>query len=162
MTTGTRLNADLGLTPEAAAGVTSLIGHLLADAHVLYIKSRKYHWNVVGPHFQQLHKLFEDQYTQLEAEIDLLAERIRSLGGEAPGTMAEFLEAASLREEKGRNPGADGMLHQLLADHEAVTRNLREAVARCEDSGDAGTADMLTGLMEDHEKTAWMLRAHLE
>src|SRR5579863_3110471 len=147
----------IGLTREQIVGVLDVLNRLLSDAHVLYIKTRNCHWNVVGPHFQELHKFFETQYSQIEAEIDGIAERIRSLGGKAPGTMTEFLGHASLKEEPGCYPDAQGMLRQLLADHESVIRVLRESVDKCDQHyHDLGTADFLTGLMEDHEKTAWM------
>jgi starvation-inducible DNA-binding protein len=162
MTTTETETLNLGLTAGQTEGVLALLASVLADAHVLYIKTRNYHWNVTGPNFQQLHALFETQYTALEAEIDGVAERMRSLGGQAPGTMAEYLRLASLREQPGLLPGADGMLHALVADHEALVRTLREAVDCSGDNyHDAGTADFLTGLMEAHEKTVWMLRAHL-
>jgi starvation-inducible DNA-binding protein len=155
-------DVSIGLTGEQIVGVLDVLNRLMSDAHVLYIRTRNYHWNVVGLHFQELHKLFETQYIQIEAEIDTIAERIRSLGGKAPGTMTEFLGQASLKEEPGRHPDAQGMLRQLLVDHESVIRLLRESVDKCDQRyHDLGTADFLTGLMEDHEKTAWMVRAHL-
>jgi starvation-inducible DNA-binding protein len=152
---------EIGLAAEQLGGVIQVLNRHLADAHVLYIRTRNYHWNVVGLHFQQLHAFFETQYDQIETEIDTIAERIRSLGGQAPGTMTEFLNQATLREEPGRYPDAEGMLRQLLADHESVIRALRESVEKCDQQHDAGTADFLTGLLEDHEKMAWMLRSHL-
>lgn len=163
MATTTANPIHIGLEPEQTAGVLGLLTRVLADSHVLYIKTRNYHWNVGGPHFQELHKFFESQYTQLEGAIDETAERIRALGGKAPGTMTEFLAAAGLREEPGRYPDSRTMLGRLLDDHEAVVRTLREAVDAATDRyHDTGTADFLTGLMEAHEKMAWMLRAYLE
>jgi starvation-inducible DNA-binding protein len=77
--------------------------------------------------------------------------------------MAEFTEHARLREEAGGHPETDAMLRSLLADHEAMAQQMRKDVDRCdEELNDQGTADFLTGLMEMHEKQAWMLRAHLE
>ncbi|MFN3322787.1 MAG: Dps family protein [Bryobacteraceae bacterium] len=163
MSTATTTNVNIGLAAEQIGGVLETLKRHLADTHVLYVKTRNYHWNVVGRDFQQLHQFFETQYTQLEASIDEIAERIRSLGGDAPGSMVEFLQLASLKEEPGRRRGGDVMLQQLLADHEAVIRSLRESVQRTDEQyGDAGTADFLTGLLEGHEKMAWMIRAHTE
>ncbi len=163
MTTLAQTNVNIGLEPEQIAGVLGVLKGVLADAHVLYIRTRGYHWNVVGPQFESLHKLFETQYDQLEEEIDGVAERIRSLGAQAPGSMTEFLRLTSMREEPGDYPNAQGMLRQLVADHEALIRTLRRGVDECTDRyHDVGTADFLTGLLEAHEKTAWMLRAHLE
>jgi len=135
----------------------------LADEYLLYTKTRNYHWNVVGPQFNDLHKFFEDQYTALEEVIDDVAERARALGGKAIGTLGEFLKQARLREYPGEYPVACDMLANLLADHQATIRRLRADLEACADQyQDMGTNDFLTGLMERHEKMAWMLGAFLE
>ncbi|RMG50902.1 MAG: DNA starvation/stationary phase protection protein [Acidobacteria bacterium] len=155
--------ANIGLTDEQRQGVIQILNTLLADEYVLYTKTRNAHWNVVGPHFSQLHSFFEEQYQQLEQIIDDVAERVRSLDGRAWGTLREFVEQTRLRENPGSYPGAREMLADLLADHETIIRHLREDLETCEkEYHDMGTNDFLTGLMETHEKMAWMLRAHLE
>ena len=157
------IDIKIGLDSTQRSGVVALLEQLLADEHVLYVKTRNYHWNVIGPRFHDLHKFFEGQYDAIAERIDEVAERIRALGGVAPGSMAAFLKNARLKEQSGANPNADGMIQHLLDDHEAIIRSLRMDLATANEKfGDAGTSDFLTGLMEDHEKTAWMLRAHLE
>jgi starvation-inducible DNA-binding protein len=154
---------NIGLSDKQRQGVVEILSRLLADEYVLYTKTRNYHWNVVGPQFHDLHKFFEAQYEALDGIIDQVAERARSLGGPAVGTLAEFQKLARLKEHPGRYPGARDMLENLLGDHEAVIQTLRrdlETVA--ERHGDIGTNDFLTGLMEQHEKMAWMLRAFLD
>jgi starvation-inducible DNA-binding protein len=156
--------ANIGLKEEQRAGSIAVLNGHLADLHVLYVKLRNYHWNVTGPQFHSLHVLFEEQYTAVAAAIDEVAERVRSLGGFATGTMTEFTKNARLAEEKpGVVPSARDMVATLVGDHEAIIRQLREDVDRTdEEFHDVGTSDFLTGLMEAHEKMAWMLRAHLE
>jgi len=135
----------------------------LADEYVLYTKTRNYHWNVVGRQFNDLHKFFESQYEALDGFVDEVAERIRQLGAKSPGTLAEFTKATRLKEHPGKQPDAKGMLSALLVDHEAVIQTLRGDLATAMDRfSDAGTSDFLTGLMEKHEKMAWMLRAFVE
>lgn len=154
---------NIGLNPEQRDRVVAVLATLLADEYVLYTKTRNYHWNVVGPQFNDLHKFFETQYEALDEFIDEVAERARSLGGRAPGTLAEFVKAARLKEEPGKTLDARAMIASLLADHEQLVRTLRGDLATVMDKhGDAGTSDFLTGLMEKHEKMAWMLRAFLE
>lgn len=151
-----------GLDAKQRSGVVVLLEQLLADEHVLYVKTRNYHWNVTGPRFHDLHKFFEGQYEAIAEKIDEVAERIRALGELSPGSMAAFIQSARLKEHAGAIPDADTMIRNLLEDHEAVIRSLRvDLVTANEKYGDAGTSDFLTGLMEDHEKMAWMLRAHL-
>lgn len=162
MATDTKTDARTGLEVRQRTGVVGLLEQLLADEHVLYVKTRNYHWNVTGPRFHDLHKFFEAQYEELAEKIDEVAERIRALGEVSPGSMAAFLKSARLKEHTGAIPDADTMILNLLDDHESVIRTLRaDLVTANEKFGDAGTSDFLTGLMEEHEKTAWMLRAHL-
>ena len=154
---------NIGLTDRQRADVIDLLNHDLADAYLLLVKTKKYHWDVVGPQFMTLHKLWEEQYTALSDSIDLVAERIRSLGGYPVGTMAGCLKLASIQEHPGDVPMATGMVTRLVVDHEQIIRNLRQHIDACTDTfADQGTADFLTGLMEAHEKMAWMLRSFIE
>lgn len=138
-----------------------MLSSILSDAVVLYTKTRKFHWNVNGDSFMELHKLFEDQYDQLETAIDEIAERISKLGGKTIGTMQEFSEVTSLKEHPGMYPSSNDMIKELLTDHETVIKALRKAVDECAgDLHDAGTADFLTGLMSTHETIAWTLRRY--
>ena len=156
------MDVEIGLSGQHREAVGQILNALLADQHVLYVKTRKYHWNVVGPQFKSLHELFEEQYKAIAEEIDETAERARSLGVRAHGTMAEFTKHARLEEDPGF-PDAMTMVANLVRDHEAAVKQLRSDIDRCEDDHhDAGTADFLTALMENHEKTAWMLRAYLQ
>ncbi len=152
----------IGMADDMRRGVVEILSTLLADEYVLYTKTRNYHWNVVGMQFNDLHKFFEAQYEALDEVIDEVAERARSLGGRALGTLAEFSERTRLKEEPKKTPDAKQMLANLLADHETLVRELRADVQTAMDKfGDAGTSDFLTGLMEKHEKMAWMLRSFL-
>jgi starvation-inducible DNA-binding protein len=153
----------IGLSETQTKGVVEILNNILADEYVLYTKTRSYHWNVRGPHFHDLHKFFESQYNELNEIVDDVAERARALGGPALGTLSEFSKQARLKERPGHYPKAAEMIADLLNDHEAIIRQLRADLVTCsEKHGDAGTNDFLTGLMEQHEKMAWMLRAQLE
>lgn len=159
----TTAEPNIGLGVDTRHAVTTILNHRLADTVVLYQKTRNYHWNVRGPRFQPLHEFFETQYDQLEEAIDEIAERVRQLGGNASGTLTEFIQMSALKEHPGEVPSEQDMIANLLIDHETVIRQLREDVeATAEDYHDQGTSDFLTGIMEAHEKMAWMLRAFLE
>lgn len=154
------MKVDIGLTDAQREGVCQVLRSLLADEFTLYTKARNYHWNVVGPHFHDLHKLFEEQYEALDEIVDEVAERIRALGGVTPGTLQEFSQAKRLGEHPGVVPQWREMVRNLAADHEAIIRQLRADIETVQNQyHDLGTADFLTGLMEEHEKHAWMLRA---
>ena len=152
----------IGLDEKVRAVSVKALSGILADQHVLYLKTRNFHWNLTGHRFHALHAFFEAQYDALALAIDKTAERIRMLGAASPGSMKEFLAQASLKECAGSLIGGDEAIAALRDDHEAAARVLRAAVEGAEKAGDAGTADFLTGLLQDHEEAAWMLRSFLE
>jgi starvation-inducible DNA-binding protein len=157
------MKPNVGIKEKDREAVVDLLNKLLSDEFMLYTKTRKFHWNVTGPRFHDLHKFFESLYEELDHIIDDVAERARSLGGHAFGTFAEYLKSARLKENPGKNPNEDGMLKELLSDHEAIIKILREDLVKVSEThGDAGTNDFLTGLMEKHEKTAWFIRAFIQ
>ena len=157
------MKPNVGINDAQRAAVVEILITLLSDEYLLYTKTRNYHWNVVGPQFNDLHKFFEAQYEELNGIVDEVAERARTLGGNALGTLAEFTRHARLKEHPGQHPDAKGMLAALLDDHEALIRNLRtDAEVTMDKHKDAGTNDFLIGLMEKHEKMSWMLRAFQE
>lgn len=154
--------ANIGLAPKTRQKVIDVLNDIVADQYVLYTKTRNYHWNVTGEDFSQYHKLFEEQYSAIDEDIDDVAERIRALGGKTRATLNEFVRESSLKEQPAKYPPAKVMIANLLADHETVIRNLRKDIEICDDVDDVGTEDFLTQLIEKHEKTAWMLRATME
>ncbi len=150
----------IGLSKENRANLVQRLNKLLADEHLLYTKTRNYHWNVTGIHFPTLHELFEQHYDRIQLMADEIAERSRMLGGTAIGTMAEFLEASRLTETPGTVPAAPDMIANLLDDHEHIISSLRDDIDACmEKYEDEGTADLLVGTMRSHEEMAWMLRS---
>jgi starvation-inducible DNA-binding protein len=148
----------LGLSEADIKKSVNMLSVVLADEMTLYVKTRKFHWNVSGQSFMELHKLFEVQYTQLEEIIDELAERISKLGSNTIGTMSEFTEITRLKEAPGKYPSQQDMLKELLSDHESMIVALRKDV---DADSDAGTTDFFTKLLQDHETIAWTLRRYL-
>jgi starvation-inducible DNA-binding protein len=139
-----------------------LLSVILSDEMTLYIKTRKFHWNVAGESFMELHKLFEAQYAELEIIIDDIAERINKLGGKTIGTMSEFTLLSRIVEHPNKYPVQKAMISELLSDHEIIIAELRKDIDVCtDDCHDAGTADLLTGILQQHESIAWILRRYL-
>ena len=157
------VKTNIGLSDDSRKGVVEILNSRLCGEYTLYTKTRKYHWNVVGPRFHQLHEFFEEQYEIIEEIIDETAERARQLGGKSFGTMEEFVRHSSIKEDPGEYPDANKMITNLLKDHEAIIQTLRKNADECdEEFEDMGTNDFLLEGMQKHEKMAWMLRAHLE
>ena len=157
------MKLNIGLSDQHRKGVIDILNTLLADEYVLYTKTRNYHWHVIGPQFHDHHKFFESQYEELDDIVDAVAERVRTVGGQAVATLEEFAKLTRLKEHPGEYFQIGGMIGNLLTDQEMVIHQLRSDVDICADKyHDMGTSDLLTGLMEQHEKMAWMLRAMLE
>jgi starvation-inducible DNA-binding protein len=156
------MKINIGLSEKIMKNSTNLLSAVLADEMCLYIKTRKFHWNVSGESFMELHKLFENQYKQLEESIDEIAERIGKLGQKTIGTMSEFSKLCSIKESPGKYASSKEDIKELLDDHETVIIELRKNIEDCaEKNKDAGTADFFTALMKQHETIAWVLRRYL-
>ncbi len=134
---------------------------LLADSYTLYLKTHNFHWNVTGPMFTTLHTLFETQYTELALAVDEIAERIRALGGRAPGSYKEFGRLARVKDATG-TPNAKAMVQELVSDLATVVKTAKELLEAAEAGDDPATADLATRRIEVSEKNAWMLRSHFE
>ena len=152
---------DIGIPDKKRKEITEGLSHLLADSYTLYLMTHNFHWNVTGPMFNTLHIMFMEQYTELWNSLDLIAERIRSLGHPAPGTYGEFSKLTSIEEPNGV-PKAKDMIKMLVEGHEAVSKTARSIFPTAESGGDEATLDLLTQRLQVHEKTAWMLRSLLE
>ncbi len=156
------MKPNIGISDKNLQSISALLSSILSDAVLIYTKTRKFHWNVKGESFMEIHKLFESQYTQLEEAIDEIAERISKLGSPVIGTMKEFLSLTRLNEAVDKYPARMDMIKELLNDHETVIKALRKGIEDCDKKySDAGTADFLTGLMEQHETIAWTLRRYM-
>jgi starvation-inducible DNA-binding protein len=155
------MNIDIGISQPHREEIAQGLSRLLADTYTLYLKTHNFHWNVTGPMFQTLHLMFETQYNELALAVDLIAERIRSLGFPAPGTYAQYAQLSSIKEEEGI-PKAHEMIKLLVEGQEAVVRTARSLYPSVEACSDEATADLLTQRIQLHEKTAWMLRSLLE
>ena len=155
------MKPNIGLTEKNLQAITAMLTLVFADSMLLYSKTRKFHWNVKGESFMELHKLFEDQYRLLENNIDEVAERISQLGEKTIGTMKEFIENSTLKESPKEYASQKNMLEELLEKHEQLVTEFRDYIPVFEnDNNDIGSADFITGLLQQHEKMAWILRRY--
>jgi starvation-inducible DNA-binding protein len=153
---------NIGISANNREAVCNLLNTLLSDEYVLYVKTQNYHWNVTGLMFNDLHQFFGKQYAELANIVDLIAERIRALGGKSLGTLQEFIEHAHIKEFADAAPGYKEMIQNLLVDHESIIRSIRTGIeATSDEFEDMGTNNFLCDLITKHEKMAWMLRAYI-
>jgi starvation-inducible DNA-binding protein len=155
------MDVNIGIETKQREEIASGLSKVLADTYTLYLKTHNFHWNVTGPMFQTLHLMFEQHYNELALAVDAVAERIRALGVQAPGTYRQFSALSSIKEEDGV-PKAQDMIRLLVQGHEAVARTSRGVFTIASEANDQPTCDLLTQRMQIHEKTAWMLRSLLE
>lgn len=154
------MEPNTGIATEARHAIADALAQVLADSYALYQKTHLYHWNVQGPRFGPLHQLFADQYNELWAALDEIAERIRALGVFAP-SHGQMAARTLISTANDASASEDAMLKALLEGQEAVVRSARKALKLAADHDDDATADLMTERCAAGEKAAWMLRAHL-
>jgi starvation-inducible DNA-binding protein len=152
---------NLGLSEAQRVGIISDLNVQLANGYLLQVKTKKAHWDLVGPQFTALHTLFNAHYQQLDAAVDQLAERIRMLGGYPIGTVRGFLDLASIEEHPGEVTRATAAVAELPEDHELLAREATRIIQRWAEVEPA-TAELLTRQLGESQKMAWQLRSLLE
>jgi starvation-inducible DNA-binding protein len=155
------MSISIGIAKKDREHVAQQLSQLLADTYSLYLKTHSFHWNITGPQFNSLHTMFETQYNELWLAADEVAERIRTLDVFAPGSYSQFGKLTSIKEEPGVPEWKD-MVGQLVEGHEIAAHTSRQTIKAADEAGDEGTADLVTGRLKEHEKTAWMLRSLLK
>ena len=151
------VKVNIGIEENARKAVAEALNATLADTYSLYMKTHAYHWNVTGPQFHTLHVMFEEQYREMWAALDEIAERVRALGVFAPTSGKQFADLSAIENADTTPPKADEMVTRLLADHETLIKRARAGLETAEEAGDAASADLLTVRIQTDEKTAWML-----
>lgn len=156
------MSVEIGLKNESRNKIAKNLGVLLASSYILYIKTQNFHWNIVGDKFQPLHQVYEDQYIDLAAAVDTIAERIRALGYKSPGTTIEFNELSIIKERvKEKDLSDDSMIRTLVIDNQKISTLIREFIPEISSLGDEATVDLLNKRLTIHDKIAWMLRSFL-
>lgn len=154
---------NIGISDKNKQVVAEQLTKILADEFVLYSKTLNAHWNVEGPDFHAAHIYLETLYNQQQKIVDTVAEKIRALGHYVPGQLNKYLELSHLTEKSPKKNDSLTYYANLLEDHESIIKYIREIISPMADKNNAeGMSDYITGLMEQHEKTAWMLRSHLK
>lgn len=152
---------DLGIAEKDRSEIVQGLSHLLADTYTLYLKTHNFHWNVTGPMFQTLHTLFMQLYQEQWMAVDLVAERIRTLGAPAPGTYEDFSRLTAIKPGIA-NPHATDMIRELAEGQQTLIHTARKLFPVAEKANDQGTCELLTQRLQVHEKNTWMLRSLLE
>jgi len=159
---GTLRLAPIALPAEARAESCAALNEILADTMVLYALYKKHHWLVAGPTFYQLHLLFDKHAEEQGELVDLIAERVQSLGGIAVGDPRHAAELTTIERPPNGAEEVAAMIHRLLDAHQAIVEKVRRAIERTEKSGDWGTNDLLMGdVLRRHELQTWFVASHV-
>lgn len=154
--------ANIGISDKNRKTIADQLSKILADEFVLYSKTLNAHWNVVGPDFHAAHIYLETLYNEQQKIVDTVAEKIRSIGEFVPAQLSNYLKLTQLKDDGSKKNDSQSYYADLLEDHESIIRFIRENISQiAEDLNGEGISDYVTGLMEYHMKTAWMLRSHL-
>jgi starvation-inducible DNA-binding protein len=151
------LGTPTDLTAEAANAVTAVLNPLVADAFALYLKTKNFHWHVSGPHFRDYHLLLDDQGDQIFAMTDVLAERVRSIGGTTLRSIGQIAKLQRIKDNEEEFVPALDMLRELMEDNKAFTVNMRAAHEVASESNDSATTSLLENFIDETEKRTWFL-----
>jgi len=152
-----RLNTPTDLSDEAIEQVTEALNGLLADTFALYVKTKNFHWHVSGPHFRDYHLLLDEQATQIEDSVDILAERVRKIGGMTIRSIGQIAKLQRVKDNDEEVVLPGDMLAELMADNKAHIHNMREAHKIADEHEDVATASLLENFIDEAEKRCWFL-----
>jgi starvation-inducible DNA-binding protein len=150
------MDTELGVPQKEMKSNIKNLKIVLASEMVLYVKTRKFHWNVAGERFVEMHKQLEDQYNVVELIIDEVAERIGKLGDKTIGTIEEInahsvLKDHSILKECTKYEEKDAMVKELLDNYRILIDNIKHFIKETKEKDDFGTADFLTAIIQKHE-----------
>jgi starvation-inducible DNA-binding protein len=152
-----RLNTPTDLSDEAIQDVSEALNGLLADTFALYVKTKNFHWHVSGPHFRDYHLLLDEQAAQIEASVDIMAERVRKIGGTTIRSIGHIAKLQRVKDNDEEIVLPGDMLAELMADNKAHIQNMREAHKLVDGHEDVATASLLEVFIDEAEKRCWFL-----
>lgn len=152
-----RLTTPTDLGASAQKDITGALNALLADTFALYLKTKNFHWHVSGPHFRDFHLLFDEQADQIFATTDVLAERVRKLGGTTLRSIGDIGRHQRLADNDAAYVDPQDMLAELREDNQRVITTLRETHDLCDEHNDVATASFLETFIDDAERRVWFL-----
>ncbi len=145
------------LKPEAVRAITEAVNPLIADAFALYVKTKNFHWHLAGPRFRDYHLLFDEQAAPIFESIDVLAERVRKLGGTTIHSIGQISRLQTIQDDDDDYVPTTVMLRRLLEDNRHIAEQQRAAIALCDSRGDTPTGNILQEILDQTERRIWFL-----
>lgn len=151
------LGTPTDLSAEATSAVAAAVNPLLADAFALYLKTKNFHWHMSGAHFRDYHLLLDEQGEQIFAMTDVLAERVRKIGGTTLRSIGHISKLQRITDNDDEFVAPIDMLRELMEDNKAFTVNMREAHEVAAQNDDVATTSLLENFIDETERRAWFL-----
>jgi starvation-inducible DNA-binding protein len=151
------LDTPTDLSEEAVRELSAALNALVADTFALHVKTKNFHWHVTGPHFRDYHLLLDEQADQVEKSIDVLAERVRKIGGTTIRSIGHIAKLKQIEDNDADFVAPRDMLLELMDDNKSQIKNMRSAHKLAEDHEDVATASLLEIFIDEAEKRCWFL-----
>jgi starvation-inducible DNA-binding protein len=145
------------LSEEAVQAISTELNGLLADTFALYVKTKNFHWHVSGPHFRSYHLLLDEQAESIEKSVDILAERVRKVGGTTIRSISHIAKLQRIHDNNDDFVTPTDMLCELMADNKAMVESMRKAHKVADKHEDVATASLLEVFIDEAEKRSWFL-----
>jgi starvation-inducible DNA-binding protein len=152
-----RLQTPTDLGADATKDISAALNAILADTFALYLKTKNFHWHVSGPHFRDYHLLLDEQADQLFASTDIIAERVRKIGGNTLRSIGDIAKRTRIADNDANYVSPDDMIAELRDDNQRVVTAMREAHDVCDERNDVATASLLENFIDEAEKRVWFL-----
>jgi len=152
-----RLATPTDLGSNATKDISGALNAILADTFALYLKTKNFHWHVSGPHFRDYHLMFDEQADQLFASTDIIAERVRKIGGITLRSIGDIGRKQRLADNDAEYVDPQDMLAELRDDNQRVVASMREAHDLCDEHKDVATASLLENFIDQAERRVWFL-----
>jgi starvation-inducible DNA-binding protein len=156
-TAPSRLATPSDLRAEEVQAICEAVNPLIADAFALYVKTKNFHWHLAGSHFRDYHLLFDEQAESILESIDILAERMRRIGGTTIRSVGHISQLQTIKDDNDEFVSPEQMIERLLADNRHMTEMLRAAIAICDENRDTATSNRLQEILDETEKRVWFL-----
>jgi starvation-inducible DNA-binding protein len=146
-----------GFEPQSVASISAALTVILADLFALYVKTKNFHWHMSGPHFRDYHLLLDEQSEQIIATTDVIAERVRKIGGTTLRSIGHIARLQRATDNDSEFVAAAEMLVELCEDNRQLTVNLRSAHSLCDEHGDVASASLIENWIDEAEHRTWFL-----
>ena len=152
-----RLDTPTDLGANATKDIAGALNALLADTFALYLKTKNFHWHMSGPHFRDYHLLLDEHADQIFAMTDVLAERVRKIGGNTLRSIGDVSRQQRIADNDAPYVDPDDMLAELRDDNQRFVSAMREAHDVCDEHGDVATTSLLENFIDETERRVWFL-----